>query len=133
MTPATKLALQRAGYSSTLITSLGDKLTLETGTTSMHLPFDVVNVSALLFHHWKQSSTQDILKSNVEAMVLEIGWYGDITAQRISLQYCSTNSWMLYTLNFMQEHGIMAQVPHVQLIPSRRGDISIIQAAFTIG
>lgn len=138
MTPATKLSLQRAGYSANLITTLRDAsvANLGTGASSMHLRCGVVKVSALLFHHWKQSPTQDLLQSNVQELVMEMGLYGDITTNmnlKIGLQYCSKHSWMSYTMNFMQEHGIQAKVKHYQLEPARQGDMSIMQAAYKAG
>ncbi|GFH55416.1 hypothetical protein CTEN210_11892, partial [Chaetoceros tenuissimus] len=138
MTPATRLSLQRAGYSANLITSLRDAsvANLGTGATSMHLRCGVVKVSALLFHHWKQSPTQDLLQSNVQAMVLEMGLYGDITAtvnMKIGLEYCAKHSWISYTLNFMKENGIQAKVKHFQLEPARQGDKSIMQVAYAAG
>lgn len=63
------------------------------GATSMLIRCGVVKVSALLKH----APTQGLLKSNVQAMVLEIDLYVDIigkTNLKMGLQYCSKHSWI---------------------------------------
>ena len=134
LAPAIMVACQRAGFSARLRRTFRQTTSdfFGTGAMDLYRRSGALKVASLALHSWKVTPTMNLMKTNIESFVLEAGLYGNIWSHhnlRKAVRWCSSHSWIYYTVKFMLQHSIETSIPHKELMPNREGDKSIMQVA----
>ena len=131
--PAIRSALPKVGMASNVVEEVRDGPVScgGVGVASLYHYQGTVRTALLVEQTCKETTTGKLLRTCIEDLVLEAGWYGSLWQMPFDVvsKYISQHSLIFDIWRYNYEHKIIISTNHGELSSQRYGDISIMKLA----